>query len=92
MSGPGRLANLWPVRTTVKVLRRKLGDDADNPTYILTELRVGYRMAKGETQEQEDGLSQMRQAQDAGISGCPFLIGLLIIFPCLSYSYPTAST
>ena len=29
-------------------LRRKLGDDANNPTYILNEPRVGYRMAKGE--------------------------------------------
>ena len=27
-------------------LRRKLGDYADNPTYIFTERRVGYRMAK----------------------------------------------
>ena len=30
----------------VKSLRRKLGDDADNPTHILTEPRVGYRMVK----------------------------------------------
>ena len=36
------------VRTAAKQLRRKLGDDANNPTYILTEPRVGYRMAKGE--------------------------------------------
>ena len=35
------------VRTAAKQLRRKLGDDANNPTYILTEPRVGYRMAKG---------------------------------------------
>ena len=26
----------------------KLGDDASNPTYIINEPRVGYRMAKGE--------------------------------------------
>ena len=31
-------------------LRRKLGDDADNPTCIFTEPRVGYRMPKGEGQ------------------------------------------
>ena len=31
-----------------KNLRRKLGDDASNPTYILTETRVGYCVAKGE--------------------------------------------
>ena len=34
------------VRAFVKKLRRELGDDADNPSYILTELRVGYRMPK----------------------------------------------
>ena len=33
-----------PVRTFVKKLRRKLGDDAARPTYILTERGVGYRM------------------------------------------------
>ena len=43
-----------PMRTIVSKLRRKLGDDADNPTYIFTEPRVGYRMPKGETQNQED--------------------------------------
>ena len=40
-----------PMRTIVSKLRRKLGDDADNPIYIFTEPRVGYRMPKGETQE-----------------------------------------
>ena len=35
------------VRTAAKQLRRKLGDDANNPTYILNEPRVGYRMEKG---------------------------------------------
>ena len=38
------------VRTFVKNLRRKLGDDADTPTYIFTEPGVGYRMPVGETQ------------------------------------------
>ncbi len=42
------------VRTAAKQLRRKLGDDANNPTYILNEPRVGYRMAKGETGGQEE--------------------------------------
>ena len=41
-----------PMRTIVSKLRRKLGDDADNPTYIFTEPRVGYRMPRGETQQQ----------------------------------------
>ena len=35
------------VRTVVKDLRRKLGDDARNPTYILTVPGVGYRAATG---------------------------------------------
>ena len=42
-----------PMRTIVSKLRRKLGDDADNPTYIFTEPRVGYRMPKGETKGRE---------------------------------------
>ncbi len=37
-----------PMRTVVSSLRRKLGDDADNPVYIFTEPRVGYRMPRGE--------------------------------------------
>ena len=39
------------VRTFVKNLRRKLGDDAGQPAYILTERGVGYRMGKPETGE-----------------------------------------
>ncbi len=39
-----------PMRTIVSKLRRKLGDDADNPTYIFTEPRVGYSMPAGEKQ------------------------------------------
>ena len=34
------------VRTYVKALRNKLGDNVNSPTYIFTERRVGYRMAK----------------------------------------------
>ena len=34
------------VRAFVKQLRQKLGDDADNPTYIETVRGVGYRMAR----------------------------------------------
>ena len=40
-SGDSRL-----VRAFVKKLRRKLGDNARSPTYVFTEPRVGYRMAK----------------------------------------------
>ncbi len=32
------------VRTHLRRLRRKLGDDADDPSYLFTEPRVGYRM------------------------------------------------
>ena len=35
-----------PVRTFVKKLRQKLGDDAAEPTYIFNERGIGYRMAK----------------------------------------------
>ena len=38
-----------PMRTAINSIRRKLRDDAANPTYIFTEPRVGYRMAKPET-------------------------------------------
>ncbi len=33
------------LRTYIKEVRRKLGDDANAPKYIFTESRVGYRMA-----------------------------------------------
>ena len=39
--------SLRPLRSMVSKLRRKLGDDADNPTYIFTEPRVGFRMPRG---------------------------------------------
>ena len=38
-----------PLRTIVKNLRRKLDDDANNPRYIVTEPRMGYRMATSGT-------------------------------------------
>ena len=46
------------MRTIVSSLRRKLGDDADNPTYIFTEPRVGYRMPKGEMPVRDEKLAQ----------------------------------
>ena len=36
------------VRTFVKQLRRKLGDDAARPAYIQNVRAIGYRMAKPE--------------------------------------------
>ena len=52
--GQDNLTRSGPVRAIVKRLRRKLGDDANNPTYILNEPRVGYRMEKGEAVGQEE--------------------------------------
>ncbi len=49
--GKRNSGDLRPMRTVVKSLRRKLGDDANNPTYIFTEPRTGYRMAKSTTPE-----------------------------------------
>lgn len=34
------------VRTMVKKIRRKLGEEANSPKYIFTESRLGYRMAR----------------------------------------------
>ena len=39
-------ADVRPMRTVISSLRRKLGDDADNPAYIFTEPRIGYRLAR----------------------------------------------
>ena len=37
-----------PMRTAISAIRRKLGDDADHPAYIFTELRVGYKMPRAD--------------------------------------------
>ena len=39
------------LHTLVRRLRRKLDDDAKNPTYIFSKLRVGYRMPRGKASE-----------------------------------------
>ena len=44
--GPEKVGEPWLIRDVVKRLRRKLGDAADSPRYIVTEPRVGYKMAK----------------------------------------------
>ena len=49
--GPERVGEGSLLRNVVRKLRRKLGDDAENPRYIVTEPRVGYRMAAGEGEE-----------------------------------------
>ena len=48
-----RGGDVRPLRAIVRKLRNKLGDDADNPTYIFTEPRVGYRMPEGERRGEE---------------------------------------
>ncbi len=45
--------NLGALRTHLRRLRSKLGEDASNPTYFFAESKVGYWMAKGDTQEEE---------------------------------------
>ena len=42
-----------PHRNIVNKLRAKLGDDANRPTYIFTEPRVGYWMPEGEGRGEE---------------------------------------
>ena len=49
--GPEHVGEGWLLRNVVKKLRRKLGDDAADPRYIVTEPPVGYRMAAGEGEE-----------------------------------------
>ena len=50
--GPKKPGNLGSLRTHLRRLRGKLGEDASNPTYFFAESKVGYWMAKGE-QEKE---------------------------------------
>ena len=49
--GESSYGDVRPMRTVISTIRRRLGDDAGDPTYIFTEPRVGYRMARGETRE-----------------------------------------
>ena len=53
--GPGHTGDLRPLRSTVKNLRRKLGDDARLPTYIFNEPGVGYRMGEDPGPTDEPG-------------------------------------
>ena len=52
--GPDKGEDSAPVRNIVRRLRRKLGDDADNPAYIFAEPSIGYRMERSEAQEPEE--------------------------------------
>ena len=53
--GPERVRESWLLRDVIKRLRRKLGDDAADPRYIITEPRVGYRMAAYDAESQQAG-------------------------------------
>ena len=44
--GPAHSGRTGAVRTLVKQLRQKLGDQAERPTYIFNEPRIGYHMAR----------------------------------------------
>ena len=44
--GSGYSGSVQLLRATMRNLRHKLGDDANNPQYIFTEPRVGYRMTR----------------------------------------------
>ena len=49
--GPAHSGRTGAVRTLVKQLRRKLGDEAEQPTYIFNVPRLGYRMPESELAE-----------------------------------------
>lgn len=51
--GPAHSGRTGAVRSVIKNLRHKLGDDAEDPTYIFNEPRVGYRMHKAEQTTEE---------------------------------------
>ena len=48
--GPEFLGQPEVLRSYVRSLRRKLGDNARNPSYIFTEHGIGYRMAQPQPQ------------------------------------------
>ena len=52
--GTGHAGRSGPIRTAVKNIRRKLGGDADSPTYIFNKPRIGYLMPKGEKRIREE--------------------------------------
>ena len=44
--GPEYSGETELIRSFIRNLRRKLGDDARNPRFIFTEPQVGYRMPR----------------------------------------------
>ena len=63
-------ADIRPMRTTINSIRRKLGDDAEDPAYIFTQFRVGYRMPKRESQGGGDSVNERNGRDDATNVSC----------------------
>ena len=57
---------LNPMRNIVNKLRAKLGDDANSPTYIFTESRVGYWVPEGEGSSSSSPGNAATGAADGG--------------------------
>ncbi|TAI63061.1 hypothetical protein CWO89_26290 [Bradyrhizobium sp. Leo170] len=49
--GPGYAERAHYIRIYMAQLRQKLGDDPSQPVYLITELRVGYRLSRLEIRE-----------------------------------------
>ena len=60
--GPYGLANHKLVRSLVKTLRRKIGDDARAPDYIFNVRGVGYRMARPDERKTVSKTSEISSA------------------------------
>ncbi len=56
--GPEYTGEPQLLRSYIKSLRQKLGDNARNPKYIFTEHGVGYRMAKPSPEAKRPGLGR----------------------------------
>ena len=60
------LQQVWAstLRSTVKSLRRKLGDEARNPTCIFNESKVGYRLGMADKSPEVAGPRQARSRRN----------------------------
>ena len=58
--GPAHVADSQYLRVYIRQLRQKLGDDATNPRFIMTEPGIGYRFLEapepGSSSQTPDGL------------------------------------
>ncbi len=59
--GPQYSHEVEYLRTFVRQLRKKIEDDAANPTYLLTDIQVGYRFRKKEAGESRAVKESARQ-------------------------------